>query len=182
MEYPFFAIILWFGFFVLWHINICRLFNVKAILLEVVVLFNPYLGGYGAPYLSQGYLPESERIRATGLRTRYYDSAVHRFNHYTTRTSPIILWSIITRNDSTYLGPIMELRRILFCYHFVSLVVVVVVGLWSLFGYLTHLFFLPCAVTWVLTARLTSPKIKTLKTSLSQQVFLFNGKSKNWKR
>ena len=24
----------WFGFFVLWHINLCRLFNAKAILLE----------------------------------------------------------------------------------------------------------------------------------------------------
>ena len=33
-----------------------------------------------------------------------------------------------------------------------------------------------CTVAWVLTARLTSPEIKTLKRSLTQQVFLFNGK------
>ncbi len=39
-----------------------------------------------------------------------------------------------------------------------------------------------CTVAWVETARSTSPKINTLKTSLNQQVFLFNGKSKNWKR
>ena len=33
---------LFFGFFVSWHINPCRLFNAKAILLEeVVALFNP---------------------------------------------------------------------------------------------------------------------------------------------
>ena len=50
-----------------------------------MVLFNPYLGGKGASYFSQGYLPESERNSPTGLRT-HYNSAVHRFNHYTTRT------------------------------------------------------------------------------------------------
>ena len=26
--------LVWFGFFVYWHINLCRLFNAKAILLE----------------------------------------------------------------------------------------------------------------------------------------------------
>ena len=26
--------VIWFGFFVSWHINLCRLFNAKAILLE----------------------------------------------------------------------------------------------------------------------------------------------------
>ena len=41
---------------------------------------------------------------------------------------------------------------------------------------------LPWAVAWVVRARLTSPKIKILKISLSQQLFLFNGKCKNWKR
>ena len=35
-----------------------------------------------------------------------------------------------------------------------------------------------CAVTWVVTARLTNPKIKTLKTSLSQQVYLLMEKAK----
>ena len=33
-------------------------------------LFNPWLGGKGGSYLSQGYLPESERNSATGVRTR----------------------------------------------------------------------------------------------------------------
>ena len=36
----------------------------------VVVLFNPQLGGLGGSYLSQGYLPESERNNATRVRTR----------------------------------------------------------------------------------------------------------------
>ena len=42
----------------------------------------------GGSYFPQGYLPESERNSATGVRT-HYDPAVHRFNHYTTSPPPL---------------------------------------------------------------------------------------------
>ena len=38
-----------------------------------------------------------------------------------------------------------------------------------------------CAVAWAVIARLTSPKIKTLKTSLGQQVYLLMEKVKTEK-
>ena len=60
-----------FGFFVQWHINLCRLFNAKAI-----------------PQEKQGICPKVNVIARLEYELTYYDSAVYCFNHYTMGTPP----------------------------------------------------------------------------------------------
>ena len=64
---------------------LCRLFNANVILVT------------HSSYLSQGYLPESDRNSATGIRTR--------FNHYTTRTPPCIDAFTLSLMLANYLHP-----------------------------------------------------------------------------
>ena len=45
----------WIFLFIYWHINLHRLFNAPAILLEAMILIKPTTGRIGGAYLSQGY-------------------------------------------------------------------------------------------------------------------------------
>ena len=80
--------------FVWWHINLCRLFNAKPILLE------ERLGYYlthswedkGVHNFPKGICPKVDVTARLESELAYNDSAVHRFNHYTTRTPPNIVF------------------------------------------------------------------------------------------
>ena len=76
--------------FVKWHINLCRLFYAKAILLEEQSWY--YLThsweDKGVHTFPKGICPRVNVIERLEFELAYYDSAVHRFNHYTTRTPP----------------------------------------------------------------------------------------------
>ena len=73
--------------FVYWHINLCRLFNAKAILLEEQQSY--YLThsweDKGVHTFPKGICPKVNVIVRLEYELAYYGSAVHRFNHYTTR-------------------------------------------------------------------------------------------------
>ena len=81
------------------------LFNAKAILLEEQWLY--YLthswedkGGYTFP---KDIYPKVNVIARLEFELTYYDSAVHRFNHYTTRTPPtgrFVFFFVIAMNKS----------------------------------------------------------------------------------
>ena len=81
---------IWFGFFVQWHINLCRLFNAKAILIEEQWWY--YLThswkDKRVHTFPKGICPKVNVIARLEYELAYYDSAAHRFNHYTTRTPP----------------------------------------------------------------------------------------------
>ena len=70
--------------------NLCRLFNAKAILVEEQSWY--YLThsweDKGVHNFPKGICPKVNVIARLEYELAYYDSAVHRFNHYTTRTSP----------------------------------------------------------------------------------------------
>ena len=70
-----------------------RLFNAKAILLEEQLWY--YLthncedkGVYTFP---KGICPKVNVIAPLEYELAYYDSEVHRFNHYTMRTPPVVI-------------------------------------------------------------------------------------------
>ena len=69
----------------------CRLFNAKAILLEEQYWY--YLThsweDKGVHTFPKGICPKVNVIARLEYELAYYDSAVHRFNHYTTRTPPV---------------------------------------------------------------------------------------------
>ena len=78
---------IWFGW-VLWHINHCRLFNAKSILLEEqswYYLTNSW-ENKGVHTFFKGICLKVNVIERLELKLAYYDSAVHHFNHYTIRT------------------------------------------------------------------------------------------------
>ena len=68
-----------------------RLFNAKAILLEEQQWY--YLTHIwedkGVHTFPKGICPKVNVIARLEYELEYYDSAVHRFNHYTTRTPPL---------------------------------------------------------------------------------------------
>ena len=70
-----------------WHINLCRLFNSKAILPEEKQWY--YLThsweDKGVHTFPEGICPKVNVIAWLEYELAYYDSAVHRFNHYTIR-------------------------------------------------------------------------------------------------
>ena len=82
----------------LWHINHCRLFNTKSSFIDnthmlagelkklwdmkVIVLFVVSM------VTAKGICPKVNVIARLEYELTYYDSAVHRFNHYTTRKPP----------------------------------------------------------------------------------------------
>ena len=76
---------------VYWHVNLFRSFNVKAILLEEQYWY--YLThsweDKGVHTFPKGICPKVNVIARLEYKLAYYDSAVRRFNHYTTRTPPI---------------------------------------------------------------------------------------------
>ena len=82
----------WFGFFVFNGIStLFRLFNAKAILLEEP-LWNYLTHSWenkGVHTFPKDICPKVNVIARLEYELAYYDSAVHHFNHYTTRTPPI---------------------------------------------------------------------------------------------
>ena len=84
-----------FGFFVLWHINLCRLFNAKAVLLvEQLWYYLTYSwDDRGVHTFPKGICLKVNVLARLEYELAYYDSAVHRFNHYTTRTPRQIKFS-----------------------------------------------------------------------------------------
>ena len=85
----------WFGFFVQWHINLCRLFNAKDILIEEQQLY--YLThsweDKRVHTFPKGICLKVNVIARLEYELTYCDSTVHCFNHYTTRTPPLRLQS-----------------------------------------------------------------------------------------
>ena len=75
----------------------CKLFNAKAILLEEQYWY--YLThsweDKGVHTFPKGICPKMNIIARLEYELAYYDSVVHRFNHYTTRTPPVFAWVII---------------------------------------------------------------------------------------
>ena len=63
----------------------------------------PIAGGrIRGSYLSQGICPKGNIIARLEYELTYYDSAVHRFNHYTTRTPLEVTVSSVKNTDVTY--------------------------------------------------------------------------------
>ena len=65
-----------------------RLFNVKAILLEEQYYLTHSWEDKGVHTFPKGICPKVNVIARLEYELAYYDSAVHCFNHYTTRTPP----------------------------------------------------------------------------------------------
>ena len=84
--------LLWFGLVYLFNgiSTLFRLFNAKAILLEEQCWY--YLThsweDKGVHTFPKGICPKVNVIARREYELAYYDSALHRFNHYTTRTPP----------------------------------------------------------------------------------------------
>ena len=78
----------WFGFFVKWHINSFKVILQKAILQKEQSWY--YLThsweDKGFHTFPKGICPKVKVIAPLEYELAYNDSAVHRFNHYTTRT------------------------------------------------------------------------------------------------
>ena len=76
--------------------NLCRLFNAKAILLEEQSWY--YLShsweDKGVHTFLKGIFPKVNVIVWLEYELTYYDSTVHRFNHYTTRNPPFFLLKV----------------------------------------------------------------------------------------
>ena len=72
-------------FLVKCHINRCRLFNAKAILLEEQYWYSLTHNweDTGFHTFPKGICPKVNVIARLEYELAYYDSAVHRFNHYT---------------------------------------------------------------------------------------------------
>ena len=64
------------------------LFNAKAILLEEQYYLTHSWEDKGVHTFPKGICPKVNIIARLENELAYYDSAVHRFNHYTTRTPP----------------------------------------------------------------------------------------------
>ena len=83
----------WFGLVSLFNgiSTLFRLFDAKAILLEEQYWY--YLThsweDKGVHTFPKGICPKVNVIAQLEYELAYYDSAVHRFNHYTTRTPPV---------------------------------------------------------------------------------------------
>ena len=95
--------LVWFGFFVWWHINLCRLFNAKAIILKEQLWY--YLiyswEDKRVHTFSKGICPKVNLIAWLEFELTYYNHTVHHFNHYTMRTHPCkILESVIFNSIS----------------------------------------------------------------------------------
>ena len=78
--------------------NLCRLFNAKAILLEEQLwLYLTYSWeDKGCHTFPNGICPKVNVIARLEFEIANYDSRIHRFIYYTTKTSPVD-WSITTQ-------------------------------------------------------------------------------------
>ena len=79
----------WFGFFVEWHINLCRSFNAKAILQEQYWYYLTH--GWedkGVHTFPKGICPKVNIIVQLEYKLAFDDSAVQCFNDYAMRTLP----------------------------------------------------------------------------------------------
>ena len=95
---------IWFGLVSLFNgiSTLFRLFNAKAILLEEQKWY--YLTqsweDKGVHTFPKGICPKVNVIARLEYELAYYDSAVHRFNHYTTRTHPEDeIWYVFRNGD-----------------------------------------------------------------------------------
>ena len=81
------------GFFVYWHINLRGLFNDKATLLEQQWCYLTHSWeDKGIDTFPKSICPKVNVIAQLEFELAYCDSAVHHFNHYTTRT-PLHNWA-----------------------------------------------------------------------------------------
>ena len=92
------------GFFVKWYINICRLFNAKVILLEEQLwcYLTHSWKDKGVHTFPKGICPKVTVRARVEYELAYYDSAVNRFNHYTTRTPPNEIEYMMLANSDDY--------------------------------------------------------------------------------
>ena len=87
--------------FVSWYINLCRLFNAKAILWEEKYWYNWTYSweDKGVHTFSKDICPKVNVIARPEFELAYNDSAVHCFNHYTMRTHPSGLVLLVSWNN-----------------------------------------------------------------------------------
>ena len=92
--------------FVLWHINLCWLFNANTFSSKNSSgnTFNPWMGDKGIHTFPKGICPKVNVIAWQDFELTNYDSAVHPFNHYTTRTPPTLCSENVNKNCSIYNG------------------------------------------------------------------------------
>ena len=74
-----------FGFFVLWHINLCRLFDAKAILREEQLWYylTHIMENKGVHIFPKGVCPKVNVIARLEQELTYYDSTVHLRKQFT---------------------------------------------------------------------------------------------------
>ena len=93
----------WFGlvwFLCLMAYQLFMLFNAKAILLEEQYYLTHSWEDKGVHTFPKGICPKVNVIARLEYELAYYDSTIHRFNHYTTRTPPCWKWIIFSHNLS----------------------------------------------------------------------------------
>ena len=107
----------------LWHINLRGLFNAKAILLEEQWWY--YLThsweDKGVHTFPKGICPKVNVIARPDFEFACYDFADHRFNHYTTGTSPLFWELLIYQMSDCVCGfttPSNDYSLVLFCLYF----------------------------------------------------------------
>ena len=81
-----------------------KLFNAKAILLEEQSYLTHSWEDKGVHTFLKGICPKADVIARLEYELAYYDSAVHRFNHYTTRTPPF--FTVWIQNSLRYISGI----------------------------------------------------------------------------
>ena len=72
-----------------WHINLCRLFNASCLEEQLWYYLTHSWEDKGVHTFPKGICPKVNVIARLDFQLTYYDSEVHRFNHYTTRTPPV---------------------------------------------------------------------------------------------
>ena len=105
----------WFGWFVWWHINLCMLFNAKAILLEEQwwCYLTHNWGDKGVHTFPKGICPKVNVIARLEFELACYDFADHRFNHYTTGHLLEIRGRVETIQTTILLRSARILRRVM---------------------------------------------------------------------
>ena len=94
--YFYFLILRWFSFnfFVRWHINLCRLFNAKSILVEEQCLYY-FAHSQGFHAFSKGINQKVNVITWLGFELAYFEATDQHFSHYTMRTASLTFGTLL---------------------------------------------------------------------------------------
>ena len=90
-----------FLFIYFWHINLCKLFNARE---QLCYNLTHSWEDKGIHIFPKGICPKVKLIARLEFELAYYDSAVHRFNHYTTK---YIEKKLDRKNATSYIEQIL---------------------------------------------------------------------------